>query len=145
MKKIFILSAFLLFFVLGTNAQNKVVEKYAKNPEIETITISKEMINMLGSQAWLKELTEEIDTKSLEGSKILFCRKAELSKEMYNDIVSNIEKDKHYTELMRETSKERCILAFGKKQGNSYSEIIMVATMSDTTAVVEFVGKFPVD
>lgn len=142
MKKFAVLSAFLLIFVLGLNAQNKVVAKYVDNPKVETVKLSKEMMSMLGAQSGMEGLLDSMMIESLDGVIALICRDAEFGGKMYDDVFSNVTKDKSYVEMLKDVSGSRSICGYGKKKNGVYRELLLLIKSKMATVVVEISGKF---
>lgn len=143
MKKFFVLSALMLMLAFGLNAQNKVVAKYVDNPQMETIKISKDMLSAFFGKYGLDDVLEDVSVNEADGAVVVLCRDKELSKTMYDEVISSVQADKKYVELCKTSTKDfGDIVFYAKKKGDVYREMLFVVNTQKGVAVMEFVGKF---
>lgn len=142
--KIYLFTALLFVLtLLPAGAQNRIFAKYAEMDNVEYVSITKAMLDLLGQGEKVTIQGIQIDGvfPSLEGILLISSSDAAVRKQMKAD-KAGIEDDENYDCLLSLRSSDRvvCTTYFGKCRGKN--ELIMYVGEDNNLSFIVLYGTF---
>ena len=153
MKKLLLLLAVLSLSTMAmAQSLDKVFEKYKAYPNAESMTITKDMLNMMISMGGMQNLSDEDRAtmemlKNIDQMSTLTFENAEqsLGMAMISDVREALKKGYEITTDMQE-GDDSVLIAVKKKKKADYASEVIIAAHSDNEAVLMYItGKIKVD
>lgn len=136
MKRIILLLVCVCMTAMSL-AQDALFKKYSNTRGVETVFISKTMLNMMG--------TVEVNDKRLSANKIdriqiLSCERPSMVRTIKAEALAAFQRER-YEEMMRMHDDDEKTIIYGKSLGHGINEFVLFETERDEIDIINIRGR----
>lgn len=136
MKRIILLLVCVCMTAMS-QAQDALFKKYSNTRGVETVFISKTMLNMMG--------TVEVNDKRLSANKIdriqiLSCERPSMVRTIKAEALAAFQRER-YEEMMRMHDDDEKTIIYGKSLGHGINEFVLFETERDEIDIINIRGR----
>lgn len=136
MKRIILLLVCVCMTAMS-QAQDALFKKYSNTRGVETVFISKTMLNMMG--------TVEVKDKRLSANKIdriqiLSCERPSMVRTIKAEALAAFQRER-YEEMMRMHDDDEKTIIYGKSLGHGINEFVLFETERDEIDIINIRGR----
>lgn len=137
-----ILTFCLILFSLLTHAQNKIFDDIEKTKDVQSIHVSKSLLSMISEMdtgntdialSHLADKLKQIDVYTSQSADAAKFMKTQANK---------FANDKSYETFMSVKNQSQSIIFYGKKEGETFKELIMAIEEQSGYKIMRFIGEF---
>ena len=150
MKRNYLMIVLSLLLVQTGFAQDKLSDLFNKldgKDNVTQVTITKAMLKMMPASSSSMDMNG-VDVKDiinkLDQIDIYTTKDADTKKMMIKETTDYFKGDggKDYDILMKAKDEKNHVVLFGKKEGDFYTSLVMVATDEENCSLIRMLGKF---
>lgn len=118
-------------------AQDALFKKYSNTRGVETVFISKAMLNMMGT---VEVNDRRLSTKKIDRIQIMSCERPSMVRTIKAEALSAFQRGR-YEEMMRMHDDDEQTIIYGKSLGHGLSEFVLFETERDEINIINIRGR----
>lgn len=118
-------------------AQDVLFKKYSNTRGVETVFISKAMLNMMGT---VEVNDRRLSTKKIDRIQIMSCERPSMVRTIKAEALAAFQRGR-YEEMMRMHDDDEQTIIYGKSLGHGLSEFVLFETERDEINIINIRGR----